>query len=155
MQTQPWNPWSLFDELERTMFAAAASREWPVFDIEDSEHETILTADLPGMTENDLELTITGPMLTVHGERKAKDAYYVARQRFSGTFEKQFRIGDGYDLDDVKAHIANGVLTISLPKAAKSKPRRIKLATGFVDKVKNLVTGENDKEKQQQITAST
>ena len=47
MQTQLWNPWSIFDELERTVFAAAGSPEWPVFDIEDSDNETTLTADLP------------------------------------------------------------------------------------------------------------
>ncbi|CAN5603645.1 Hsp20/alpha crystallin family protein [soil metagenome] len=146
MKTQPWNPWTLFDELERTMFAAAASREWPVFDIEDSEQETTLTADLPGMTESDIELTIVGPMLTVHGERKAKEGHYVARQRFSGTFEKQFRIGEGYDLDDVKANITNGVLTINLAKAAKAKPRRIKLGTGVVDKVKSMLVGEASKQ---------
>lgn len=72
MQTQLWNPWSIFDELERTVFAAAGSQEWPVFDIEDNDNETTLTADLPGMTDNDIELTISGSTLTVHGERKVQ-----------------------------------------------------------------------------------
>jgi HSP20 family molecular chaperone IbpA len=64
MQTQLWNPWSIFDELERTVFAAAGSPEWPIFDIEDNDNETTLTADVPGMTDNDVELTITGSTLT-------------------------------------------------------------------------------------------
>ncbi len=151
MQTQVWNPWSIFDELERTVFAAAGSQEWPVFDIEDDEDETTLTADLPGMTDNDIELTIAGSTLTVHGERKVKAGRYVSRRRFTGAFAKQFRIGEGYDLDRVDARMANGVLTITLSKAEKAKPRRIKLTSGVVDKVKSLLSG--DKETAQQPAA--
>ena len=118
MQTQLWNPWSIFDELERTVFGAAAgSQEWPVFDMDDNDDETMLTADVPGMTADDVELTIAGPTLTVRGERNMKNARYMSRRRFTGAFEKQFRIGEGYDLDNVQARIANGVLTITLAKA--------------------------------------
>lgn len=148
MQTQVWNPWSIFDELERTVFAAAGSQEWPVFDIEDNENETTLTADLPGMTDNDIELTIAGSTLTVHGERKAKDGRYVSRRRFTGVFEKQFRIAEGYDLDRVDARMANGVLTVTLSKAAKAKPRSIKLASGVVEKVKGVLSGDKENSKQ-------
>lgn len=148
MQTQLWNPWSIFDELERTVFAAAGSQEWPVFDIEDNDSETTLTADLPGMTDSDIELTLAGSTLTVHGERKVRDGRYVSRRRFTGAFEKQFRIGDGYDLDRVDARISNGVLTITLSKGEKAKPRRIKLATGVVERVKSLLSGDKEKDKQ-------
>ena len=148
MQTRSWNPWSIFDELERTVFAAAGSQEWPVFDIEDNDDETTLTADLPGMTDDDLDLTIAGSTLTVHGERNVKDGRYVSRRRFTGAFVKQFRIGEGYDLDDIHARIANGVLTITLTKTEKAKPRRIKLASGVVDKVKGLLSGDKQKEHQ-------
>jgi HSP20 family protein len=148
MQTQLWNPWSIFDELERTVFAAAGSPEWPVFDIEDNDDETTLTADLPGMTDNDVELTITGSTLTVHGERKVEGGHYVSRRRFTGAFEKQFRIGEGYNLDDIQARITNGVLTITLSKAEKAKPRRIKLARGVVEKVKGLLSGDKQKDHQ-------
>jgi HSP20 family protein len=144
MQTQLWNPWSIFDELERTAFATAGSQEWPIFDIEDNDEQTMLTADLPGMTGNDIELTIAGPTLTVRGERKVKDGRYVSRRRFTGAFEKQFRIGEGYDLDDVQARIANGVLTITLSKAEKAKPRRIKLTNGLVETVKGLLSGDKE-----------
>jgi HSP20 family protein len=80
----------------------------------------------------------------VRGERNTKDGRYVSRRRFTGPFEKQFRIGEGYDLDDVQARIANGVLTITLSKAEKAKPRRIKLASGVVEKVKGLLAGDKD-----------
>jgi HSP20 family protein len=142
MTTRVWNPWSVFDELQHKVFAAG-SQEWPIFDIEDNDDETTLTVDLPGMTDSDIELTITGSILTVHGERKARDG----RRRFAGAFAKQFQIGEGYDLDDVQARIANGVLTISLSKAEKAKPRRIKLARGVAEKVKGLLSGDKEKDK--------
>jgi len=72
MQIQTWNPWSIFDELERGLFAAAGSQEWPVFDIDDDDDATTLTADVPGMTCDDIELTIAGATLTVRGERNVK-----------------------------------------------------------------------------------
>ena len=147
MQIYYWNPWALFDELERTVSGTAGSSAWPVFDIEDTEDETVLTADLPGMTEDDIEVTVEGPMLIIRGERKARDGRYVRRARFHGSFERRFRIGDAYDVDHVEASLAHGVLTGHLAKAAKATPRRIKLASGVLDKVKGFLTGDKDKEK--------
>ena len=88
MQTYLWNPWSLFDELERSMIGAGTS-EWPQFDIEDSEDETVLSADLPGMSDEDIEVTVSAPYLVVRGERKARDGRYVRRARFHGAFERR------------------------------------------------------------------
>src|SRR5436189_5819514 len=104
MQNYLWNPWSIFDELERSMFAAGSS-VWPQCDIEDTEDETVLAADVPGMTDEDIEVTLVAPYLVVRGERKAKEG---RRTRTSGAFERKFWIGDDYDPDRVSAHIANG-----------------------------------------------
>lgn len=136
-----WSPWSLFDELEGSMLSS--SREWPQFDIEDTDDETILTADLPGMSDEDIEITVQAPYLIVRGERRAKtNGRFVKRARFHGAFERRFLLGDGYDLDRVHADIVNGELCIRLEKAAKAKPRRIKLGSGVAAKVKGLLTGE-------------
>ena len=144
MQTYFWNPWSLFDELERSR--TAGSSEWPTFDIEDTDDATVLTADLPGMTQDDVEITVNAPHLIVRGERKPKQGNYVRRARFHGAFERTFTIGDTYDLDRVSAQLADGVLTIRLEKAAKAKPRRIKLENGGLGaKVKGLLGVDKDK----------
>lgn len=145
MQTYLWNPWSIFDELERSVFAAGAP-SWPQFDIADSDDETVLTADLPGLGEDDIEVTVTDQHLVVRGERKPGEGRYVRRARFYGSFERRFQLGAQYDSEHVTAHIANGELTIRLPKAAKARPRRVKLTTGLAAKVKGLLGG--DKEKQ-------
>jgi HSP20 family molecular chaperone IbpA len=128
-----WNPWSLFDELDRSMMMGP-SKQLP--DIEDTEDETHLSFDVPGMTEDDIELTVTGTILSVRGERKG---------RRSMTFERRYDLGTTYDLDTVRAHVANGVLTISLAKSARAKPRRIKLTSGVMDKVKGLLGTSKDK----------
>ena len=141
MQTY-WNPWSIFDELERTFFDTASSREWPQFDIEDADDETVLTADVPGMSEADIEVTVEAPYLVVRGERKAKQGRHVRRARFHGTFERRFWIGDTYDLDNVDARIVNGELSIRLEKAVGAKPRRIKLTSGIAAKVKGLLSSD-------------
>jgi HSP20 family protein len=145
MQMMMWNPWSIFDELQGMM---AGSSEWPQFDVEDSEDETLLTADVPGMREEDVDVIVQGSRLIVRGERKPGDGHYVRRSRFYGTFERQFQLGDGYDLDHVEANLSHGVLRIRLVKAAKSKPRRIKLTSGVVDKVKGLLGGKKDEKEQ-------
>ncbi len=126
-----WKLWPLFDELERTMLGS--SRQWPVFDIEHTDDETMLTADVPGMRDSDLEVSVAGSVLTIRGERKGRRPI---------AFERHFEIGSSYDLDHVKAHIADGVLTITLAKAATAKPRRIELTTGVVDKVKGLLSNK-------------
>ena len=140
-----FTPWAIFDELERSVFGAASSWEWPQFDIEDSDDETVLTADLPGMTDDDIDVTVTGSYLIVRGQRTAKNARYTRRSRFYGSFERRFWIGDGYDVDSIAASLANGVLTIRLEKTARARPRRIKLTSGMAAKVKGLLAGDKDK----------
>jgi HSP20 family protein len=146
MQIRTWSPWSIFDELERAMLHPAGSSEWPRFDVEDTEDETILTADVPGMTADDLEVTVAGSLLIIRGERKPRPGRSTTR-RFHGAFERRYQLGDSYATDDVQAHVQDGVLTITLPKAAKARPRRIKLTSGVVDKVKGFLTGGKDKDK--------
>ena len=142
MLTSYWDPWLLLDEVDHVFDRA----EWPQFDIEDTDDDTVLTADVPGMSDDDIEITVQGAYLTVRGERKAKQGRYLRRARFYGGFERRFWLGDTYDPDRIRAHVENGVLMIHLEKAAKAKPRRIKLGGGVVGKVKGLLSGDKDKQ---------
>jgi len=125
MHTYYWNPWSMLD---RTVPA------WPMFEVEEADDTTTLTADVPGMRDSDIEVTIVGPNLIVRGERRKSDQ--VIR-----SFERRLWIGEQYDPDHIEGAVADGVLTIRLAKSARMKPRRIKLASTLVDKVKGLLTG--------------
>jgi HSP20 family protein len=133
MQTHYWNPWSMVDHFD-SMFATAPA--WPRFEIDESDDAaTILTADVPGMREDDIDVTVAGPHLIVRGERKRRNT--VTR-----SFERRFWIGESYDADQITGAVADGVLTIRLAKSERAKPRKIKLAGGLVDKVKGLLTGD-------------
>jgi HSP20 family protein len=142
MQMFQWNPWSLVDELERTM-SAGGSAAWPAFEVIETDDETVLSADVPGMGEDDIEVLVSTPYLIVRGERTPRPGSRRAHRRF----ERRFFIGESYDPDEVSAHVADGELTIRLAKAARAKPRRIPLTTGrLAAKVKGLL-GVGDKEK--------
>jgi HSP20 family protein len=140
MQTYYWNPWPIFNahDLDR----GVRSSEWPAFEIADDDDATTLIADVPGMTEDDIEVIVTGSLLTVRGQRRRGDGNYVRSARWYGVFERRFQLPEGYDLDAVTANVTHGVLTIRLAKAARLKPRRIKLTSGLVDKVKGLLSGD-------------
>ena len=135
-----WNPFSLFDQLERVTLGTNDWFDWPRFDSEETDDELLLTADMPGMADDDVEVTVAGSMLIIRGERKPSAR---ARRRPYGSFERRFKIADGFDLDHVEADLAQGVLTIRVPKLPKAKPRRIKLSSGgMLDKVKGLLAGD-------------
>ena len=134
MHTNLWNPWSIFDE--RSL--APRSSQWPRFEIEDTDDVTLVTADVPGMSEDDLEVTVTSDTLVVRGARKD------GRQHRE--FERRFQLGRVYDPDRVSASVTHGVLSIRLEKAAQAKPRRIKLTTGgLAAKVKGLFGVDKEK----------
>jgi HSP20 family protein len=126
MQMSYWNPWSMFDQLE--------APAWPRFEIEESDDATLLLADVPGMREDDVEVTVAGPHLIVRGSR-------TRRNTGTRSFERRFWIGESYDTDQISGAVADGVLTIQLPKAARMKPRKVKLG-GLFDKVKGLLAGD-------------
>jgi HSP20 family protein len=138
-----WSPFSMFAQLECATFGGSSWHDWPTFDVDDGEDATLLTADLPGMRDEDIDVSVAGSVLTVRGERKPTQR---SPRRPYGPFERQFRLADGYDLDAISAHLADGVLTIHLPKTEKAKPRRIKLSAPqrMIDKVKGLLAGRSE-----------
>ncbi|HEU0030559.1 MAG TPA: Hsp20/alpha crystallin family protein [Kofleriaceae bacterium] len=142
-----WNPFSLLDELDRAWTTSRArSSSWPHFDIEDRDDEVLLVADVPGMTDDHLDITVQGQLLTVRGERPYGDGRYVYRTRPSGQFVRQFQLAPGADLDRIEAHVEHGVLVIRVPKTDAMKPRKIKLGNslgaGLASKVKGLLGRE-------------
>jgi HSP20 family protein len=101
---------------------------WPAVDLTDEGGKIVVRADLPGLTEKDIELNATQNSLTLAGERKldVPEGYSVHRQerpvwKFSRSFELPCRI----DLEKVAASMKNGVLTVELGKHAAEKPRQI------------------------------
>lgn len=153
-----WTPfWSLrneiddlFDDFFRTGsrwsgFSPARSRAAvpelrslvanPLLDVIDKENEVKLIADLPGLTEQDIDVEVTDSTLTISGEKKEESEEgdedgerYVSERRF-GSFVRRISLPDGIDYDQIDASFKNGVLTVRLPKKpeAQHPARRIEV----------------------------
>jgi HSP20 family protein len=97
----------------------------PAVDVAESDKAFEITAELPGMSEKDLSVTLASGALTIKGEKseekeeKKKD-YYVSERRY-GSFERSFQVPDGVDTDKVEASFKNGVLKVTLPKTAEAQ----------------------------------
>ena len=113
----------------------ATVRRWiPAMDLVETEDHFVLKADLPGMTESDVNVELEGNVLTISGERKIeheakKDGYYRL-ERTSGTFSRALTLPEGIDTDAVAATFDNGVLEVRIPKPAEAKPRRVQISVG-------------------------
>jgi len=105
----------------------------PVVDVEENDKEIVVTAELPGLEEKDLEITASADILTIKGEKKAErkendgNGYYMER-RF-GSFSRSVRLPYEVKDQDVDAHYEKGVLTIRVPKPEEMQKavRRIEL----------------------------
>lgn len=101
----------------------------PSVDILEKDGNIILRAELPGMTEKQIDLKIEGDTLTLKGERKMdsedKKSNYHRVESFYGSFTRSFRLPDTADFEKINAEYKNGVLTITVPKKPEVKPREI------------------------------
>jgi HSP20 family protein len=104
-------------------------RVWrPPVDLFENEDELTLRVDLPGIDQNTLDLQITGEELTIRGERPwtaPEKGGVVHSERPYGQFHRGFRLGIAVQNDQVSAVYKDGVLTVTLPKAETTKPRKI------------------------------
>ena len=111
---------------------APAVRTWaPVLDIHETKDELVLNFELPGVTDKDVSLSITGDLLTLKGERTAnrdvKDESVYHGERVYGKFERSVQLPMPVQADKVKATYRDGVLEVKLPKAEEVKPKAIKI----------------------------
>jgi HSP20 family protein len=114
------------------------SRRWiPPMDLVETEDHLVLRADLPGMSEDDIEIEIKDNVLTVSGERKAeqeqRDEGYYRVERAFGSFSRSLSLPEGVSADQVKASFDKGVLEVEIPKPEERKPQRVQIGTGSGD----------------------
>jgi len=118
----------LFSGYERSFDAGLDQAAAPALCLQDNGDSLVLSADLPGLSPKDLDLSITGDTVVLKGERKVQvpDGYSVHRQeRGSYSFQRAYRLPSKVEADKAQASLKNGVLTVTLPKAAEAKPRSI------------------------------
>jgi HSP20 family protein len=107
-------------------------RPYPAVNLYDAGDRYVLTSELPGVGPEDLDLSITGETLTFRGERKRPEGVteetYRRQERQFGRWTRTVTLPDRVETGQVSASFANGVLTITLPKAESSRPRQISVS---------------------------
>jgi HSP20 family protein len=97
-------------------------------DVYETDEAFIVTAPMPGVTSDKLDIQVQQNLLSIRGEVSAqqpKEARYLIQERGSGVFQRSIQLPAPVDADKISATLSDGVLTITLPKAEQFKPRRI------------------------------
>ncbi len=137
------NPWAEFerirqglDELSRNLVSEGKAHMhatvYPPLNMYETKDALILKAELPGVHPDDLEISLEGDTLTLQGQRLRnvddKATSYHRREIATGNFSRALALPTKVDLDNMKATLVDGILTITLQKADEVKPRQIKIS---------------------------
>jgi HSP20 family protein len=106
----------------------------PDFDIKETRDGLVFRADLPGLSQDNLEITVDRNRLVVQGrredERTDESETWYATERSYGSFVRTFTLPDSTDLEHLNAALDSGVLTITIPKKESAQPRKVQVTTG-------------------------
>jgi HSP20 family protein len=125
----------LFNQMLNAPWSAAQTEDvtnrgfLPAVDIRETPEKLVISAELPGLDKKDVHITLENQVLTIAGERafekEIKDETCHRIERSYGTFSRSFTLPANLQTDKVDAKFDKGVLTIQVPKAEESKPRKI------------------------------
>ncbi|RME98752.1 MAG: Hsp20/alpha crystallin family protein [Chloroflexi bacterium] len=131
------NPWREIEQIQREMnrmfrhmsTGPRVAPGYPAINVWANDEGVVVTAELPGVKTEDIDISVVGNTLTLSGERRPdelKDGEkYHRRERRQGKFTRTFELPFGVEADKVEAMFERGVLHISLPRAEAEKPRKI------------------------------
>ena len=134
--------WRGFDAPLLGRAEALATMISPRIEVKETEAEVVVSAELPGMKESDVDITLSDNVLSIRGEKKTEKTEekteektgggYTYSERSYGAFERRIPIDAEIVADKVEARFADGVLTVTCPKnpEARSQPRRIRIGAG-------------------------
>jgi HSP20 family protein len=121
----------LFDDAFTRPFSLSVRDGWsvPAIDMYQTDDEIVLKASIPGFKADDVQISVTGEILTLRGEMKHEDeqkdkSWHVREQRW-GSFERSVALPTEVVADQAKAEFENGILIVTLPKAEEVKPKTI------------------------------
>lgn len=111
----------------RTGELRGVSTNWPSIDVKDRGNELIVTAEVPGMTDKDVDLFVDNGILTIRGEKKSQQEERGYSERFFGQFERQIPLPTSVDEQHCRAEFHDGLLSIHLPKSREAQEARKKI----------------------------
>jgi HSP20 family protein len=125
--------WDPFQEMEPWPTYRGADFN-PTFDVKETKEGFVFRADLPGIQEKDIDVTLTGNRLVISGkreeEKKEQSDVYFACERSYGSFTRAFTLPEGVDAGLARADYKNGVLTLLVPKKPEAQPKKIAVKAG-------------------------
>lgn len=141
-----FTPWRELDELQnrlsrlfdesfgRTSMPSETSGWIPAVDVQEVADGIVLTAELPGMAKDDVDIELENNVLTLRGEKKEEreeggdaDRRYHLWERSYGAFQRSFTLPRTVDAENIQAEFHNGVLIVTMPKTAEARGRRIEI----------------------------
>lgn len=131
-----WDPFLRTDWPARTAQPSAFA---PTFNVVEREDNYFITADVPGVREEDIDVTVQDSYLVISGsrnaeERKEGDNFYVYERRY-GNFSRAFALPENANAESVEAHMKDGVLEVRVAKRETAKPRKIPLGQRLKEKL--------------------
>jgi HSP20 family protein len=138
-----WNPIKEVTQLQQQLGELLSEREgplgwlsrgrgYPAVNVVTTPRELVVTAQLPGVSRDDIDLTITENTIAIKGERRTPelppDARYHRQERQAGAFVRAVQLPDNVDTEKAVARYVSGILTVTLPRVAETGPRRIALS---------------------------
>jgi HSP20 family protein len=136
-----WEPFRMMRELmgwdpfrEMAPFASSLPNGFiPSFEVKETKEGYSFKADVPGVKEGDIDVTITGNRLTVAGKREAEkqeqtDTYYTYERNY-GSFTRSFTLPEGVDMTSCHADLKDGVLTLAIRKTPEAQPKKVAVQT--------------------------
>jgi HSP20 family protein len=134
MDLKTWTPLPYLDKewrIEFPRFVREVGEFRPSMDVVRTDGQLVLTAELPGMSKDDVEVSLDGDILTIKGEksdeREISEADRYVHERTFGSFQRRMTVPDGVTVDGIDADFENGVLTVqvALPEDMEVEPKRI------------------------------
>jgi HSP20 family protein len=128
-----WLGWDPFQEMVPRWPTATTPAFSPSFDIKETKDAYLFRADVPGIKEQDIDVTLMSNRLTISGKREEeaeeRGETYYSSERTYGAFSRSFTLPDGADVDHVRADLKAGVLTIAIPKKPEVQPKKVAVTT--------------------------
>lgn len=134
-----------------TLANGAALRRWvPATDLVETDTDFVLRADLPGLSESDVNIELDDNVLTISGERKSeheerKTGYYRVERSF-GSFRRTLTLPEGVDAESIRATFDKGVLEVTVPKPAQRTPQKVQISVGAGSSEPQAIEGSEGSE---------
>jgi HSP20 family protein len=127
-QMMRWDP---FETLAPQIFGERQTMFSPAFDVAETDDAYLFMADVPGLRDQDIDISVTGSRISINGRReqdqRQEGQNFFHAERSYGQFTRTFTLPDGCRMDDVQANLDNGVLTVTVPKTPEVQARKVQV----------------------------